>query len=279
MPNGSHFVLGAANTATRASVLNASVPGRPFTGQFRVETQKGGTAIMGKVSGASAIGVVGESVNDKQGTGVFGQGEGIGVFGLAITNGDSKGGIGVFGDGGDWGVMGDGFKIGVEGNGPEVGVLGRSKGLAGWFDGNVLVDGSLFVTGAKAAVVPHPDGSHRTVFALESPQSWFEDFGRARLQRGRARVTLPADFAALVRTQDYHVFCSPEGDCHGLFVTKLTRSGFEVRELSRGTSTVRFSYRIVAKRKDLADARLPKQKLPARAKANGRAARKPARRA
>jgi hypothetical protein len=278
MPNGSHFVLGAANTATLASVLNASVPGRPFTGQFRVETKKGGTAIMGKVSGSSAIGVVGESVNDKRGTGVFGQGEGIGVFGLAITNGDSKDGIGVFGDGGDWGVKGDGFKIGVEGNGPEVGVLGRSKGLAGFFDGDVFVNGSFFVTGAKAAVVPHPDGSHRTVFALESPQSWFEDFGRARLQRGRARLALPADFAALVRTQGYHVFCSPEGDCNGLFVTKLTRNGFEVRELSAGTSNVSFSYRIVAQRKDLANTRLPKQKLPEREKAKARAARKPARR-
>jgi len=34
----------------------------------------------------------------------------------------------------------------------------------------VLVDGDLTVTGAKGAVVPHPDGSRRLLCAIESPE-------------------------------------------------------------------------------------------------------------
>jgi hypothetical protein len=44
------------------------------------------------------------------------------------------------------------------------------------------------------------------------------------------------------------VFLTPRGECEGLYVTNLTPSGFEVRELHHGSSNVAFDYRIVAKR-------------------------------
>lgn len=49
--------------------------------------------------------------------------------------------------------------------------------VAGAFDGTVLISGKLIATGPKCAVVPFPDGTHRQLYCLESPQSWFEDFG------------------------------------------------------------------------------------------------------
>jgi len=126
--------------------------------------------------------------------------------------------------------------------------------------GDVLIGGDLLVIGNKGAAVPHPDGTRRTLYCMESPESWFEDFGRARLVRGKATVRLDRTFAAVVRTGDYHVFVSPEGDCRGLCVSGRTRHGFEVRELQKGTSTLRFSYRIVAKRKDVSGVRFQKIK-------------------
>jgi hypothetical protein len=63
-----------------------------------------------------------------------------------------------------------------------------SAGFAGVFEGDVFVRGDHTVTGSKSAAVPHPEGSLRALFAIESPQPWFEDFGRARLIDGRARV-------------------------------------------------------------------------------------------
>lgn len=69
----------------------------------------------------------------------------------------------------------------------------NSASYAGAFAGNVHLTDTLTAT-AKNAVVPFPDGSHRLLRCMESPEHWFEDFGAAKLVRGRAVVKLDADF-------------------------------------------------------------------------------------
>jgi hypothetical protein len=142
------------------------------------------------------------------------------------------------------------------------GVEGRSpRGWAGLFRNDVLVQGDFFVQGAKSAAVPHPDGSTRVLYSVESPESWFEDFGRAELREGRARVEIDPDFAALVKTEDdYHVFLTPEAETAGLFVSERTSSGFEVREQAGGS--LPFSYRIVVRRRDVDAERLRTVDVP-----------------
>jgi hypothetical protein len=148
-----------------------------------------------------------------------------------------------------------------------VGFSANGVGVAGITDSSSSFGGSFFggltVTGFKSAAVRHSDGSHRLLYAMESPQCWFEDFGRAKLVRGAARVMLDRDFAAVVRTDDYHVFLSPEGDSKGLYVSSRTRTGFQVREQDQGTGSVALSYRLVARRKDVAVQRFQKIELPA----------------
>jgi len=151
---------------------------------------------------------------------------------------------------------------GVSHNESGTGVYGEChapRGYAGTFSGNVLVSGLLSAqilisdelnAGIKNAIVPFPDGSKRLLHCMESPEHWFEDFGSARLTRGRATVKLDADFAKVVTLNGYRVFVTPEGDCQGLYVRKRG-SRFEVRELQGGISNVAFSYRIVAKRKGI----------------------------
>lgn len=142
--------------------------------------------------------------------------------------------------------------------------------FAGLFFGNVQVQGDFTVIGHKSAVVPHPNGTHRRLYCVESPENWFEDFGRGKLSGGRAAIELEADFAKLVKAGDYHVFLTPEGDCNGLYVHRKTAGGFEVRELQKGTSSAGFSYRIVARRRDARGKRLevaPLGTLPERADA------------
>ncbi len=129
-------------------------------------------------------------------------------------------------------------------------------------NGKVHIDGSLEVVGNKHAVVPFPDGSHRALYSVESPESWFEDFGRARLRRGKAQVRLDRAFASVVRTGDYHIFLSPEGESRGLYVSRLRRGGFEVREQQGGASNLPFSYRVVARRKDVAAPRFKRVVRP-----------------
>jgi len=164
-------------------------------------------------------------------------------------------------------VLGEGKnKIGVYGQSSRgVGVYGTvadPRGLAGHFKGGVLVDGDFTVTGAKGAVVPHPDGSHRLFCAIESPESWFEDFAEATLDGGRAEIELDRDFAQLTRTDRYHVFLTPYGPSHGLFVERRTERSFVVREQQDGKSDVSFSYRVVAKRRDIEVPRFKKIAAP-----------------
>jgi hypothetical protein len=118
--------------------------------------------------------------------------------------------------------------------------------------GNLSVDGSLFVTGTKSALIPHPDGSHRAMYAVEAPDSWFEDVGRAQLRQGVARVDIDSDFAAVSGlADDYHVFLTPEGQSNGLYVAGRSPGGFEVREQGEGNAEISFSYRIMTRRTDV----------------------------
>jgi hypothetical protein len=64
-------------------------------------------------------------------------------------------------------------------------------------------------------------------------------------------VKIDADFARVVKLDEYHVFVTPADDCRGLCVRNKTATSFEVRELAGGKSSVAFSYRIVARRKDI----------------------------
>ena len=75
-------------------------------------------------------------------------------------------------------------------------------------------------------------------------------------------MRLDPTFAGVVRTAGYHVFLTAEGESKGLFVRRRTASGFEVCEQGAGRSGVGFSYRVVAKRKDIAARRFEKVKPP-----------------
>jgi hypothetical protein len=164
--------------------------------------------------------------------------------------------------------------VGVSGVAPTgIGIWGATNpgeagrgwlGTAGYFFGPVIVDGPFTVTGSKHAAVRHADGTHRVLYSMESPESWFEDFGEGALAKGTAEVRIDPDFAAVVKTDDYHVFVTPYGDCRGLYVANRSTDRFQVREQQGGTSNVRFSYRIVAKRKDIDGERLAKFTLPKR---------------
>lgn len=97
---------------------------------------------------------------------------------------------------------------------------------------------------------------------MESPASWWEDFGRADLVDGRAWVPLDDDFAALAGPgDDYHVFLTPEGETEGLRIGDRTPGGFEVLELRGGRNTLPFSYRVTLRRPDVDRGRLARVDL------------------
>lgn len=210
-------------------------------------------------------GVVGFGADPTQ-RGESATGDAFGVFGFAERR------PGVYGRSGTTGVIGDGNAghVGVEGSGNSYGVYGHVNysnpnadgvgvfgaaaitlgdpdnpvGRAGAFVGPVDVIGNLTVTGnlvvwgtGKAAAARHTDGTHRLLYCTESPESQFEDFGEAKLVKGRARVRLDRDFAAVADIRHYHVFLTPYGDSKGLYVSGRTGKAFRCasRDAARAT--------------------------------------------
>jgi hypothetical protein len=258
----SRSVALAAVSDTAVAVHAHSGPSHNF-GTFR-------TGTVTATSSNNGIGVSAQSLKSEGVRGVSVGSRGVagyssasyGVYGLstappAPNTTPPQVPAGVYGQsfGGGFGVLGVAARTGAgvtgTGSGDGIGVLGyHPNGAAGYFDGNLFVTGQIFA-GIKDAIVPFPDGSNRLLHCMESPEHWFEDFGSARLKRGRATVKLDADFAKVVMLDDYRVFLTPEGDCKGLYVRSKRGASFEVRELQGGTSSIAFSYRIVAKRKDI----------------------------
>ncbi len=161
------------------------------------------------------------------------------------------------------------FKASTAGTGWHYAVYGdcssaSGNNYAGYFNGAVIVGGSLAVIGSKSAVVELSRGDHRAVYCQESPENWFEDFGEGQLVNGNAHVDLDSLYLRTVTvdaTNPMKVFVQLEGDCKGVYVDKGA-TDFDVRELQGGTSNVSFSYRVVAKRKGFEDMRMATVKLP-----------------
>jgi hypothetical protein len=236
----------SGSSANLPGVWGGSVYHNGVAGQSLYGFGVGGTS-------SSGPGVWGWSPNSN---GVVGQSDtNVGVVGYAgpagppVPNPDLPGNAAIIGSSDNApGVIGTSrAQAGVYGySAAGDGVVGHSTNYAGFFIGNLLV-----VNGIKAAAVPFPDRTHRVLYCMESPELWFEDFGTAKLRRGRAVVKLDADFAKVIKRGDYRVFPAPEGDCRGLYVRRKSASSFEVRELMGGKSNVAFSYRIVGRRKDI----------------------------
>jgi len=251
--------------------------------------------VVGDTATSGGIGVWGSSDNGTSVFGSTGNG--TGVYGLAphgtAVYGLSAGGTGIYGET-DAGI-GDVAVFGSVANGADIGVLGTAgsqtfdgaavegvadsyQDWAGYFEQddirsladlafgaggpgtgycNINVEGDLVCTGSTSQVVPLADKRQVQLYAMASPENWFEDFGSGTLQRGSASIALEPTFRETVSSsEEYHVFLTPKGDCKGLYVTGETANGFEVRELGEGKSSIAFDYRIVVRRKGYETIRL-----------------------
>jgi hypothetical protein len=213
----------------------------------------GGVGVRGDC--AAGIGVLGQSTN---GTGVIGSTVN-GLYGIIGNSGSSSGSAGL---------------LGVA-NGPNAigfGTIAQGGAtFAGYFNGTTVVNGAFAVTGAKSAAVKDAAGEYRLMYSVESPEAWFEDFGTGTLVNGKAEVKIDPLFAHHIRTDQYHVFLTPHDAEHHLAATARTVQSFSVEADTalaklKGKSAAdvngTFSYRIVAKRNDIAGERLAKFTMP-----------------
>lgn len=264
---------GVVGTSSTGDGVNGNSTSANKSGVYGANTVKGGFGVFGRNSADGSSGFLGEvgfgaggtSASPANGTaGVYGVSQvpaGIGTVDAAGVWGDSFAGDGMVAtsnqNNGIVAVTADSlnqFNAGafIDNQNPNAGdvvvqTFGESIG------GSCVIDtlGNLFCSGSKSAVVPVENNSKKVaMYAIESPQNWFEDFGSGQLTNGSASINLEAIFGETVDTNvKYHVYLTPNGDCKGLYVTAKTPTSFEVHELGQGTSNIAFDYRIVAMRK------------------------------
>ncbi len=259
---GKGNISGVNAVGTNGHGVYASTYAAPGSSAAGVRGNGNGNGTYG-VAGYGIFGGTGVYGFDYSGTGVYGSStSGNGVFGTNNTNTAGKAG-GYFSTtaSGGTGVAGQVF-ANVTGAAAFVGAASAGN-YAAYFTGETHIVGNFFVSGgAKGAAIKHADGTHRAVYCEEAPESWLTDYGQAKLVGGKADVKIDAEFAGIVKTDNYLVFTSPEGDSNGLYVTNKTAQGFSVREQKGGASSLVFSYRIAVKRSDIAAGRLAKVTLP-----------------
>jgi len=116
---------------------------------------------------------------------------------------------------------------------------------------SVNESGDMVAIGTKSAGVTTQEYGQRKLYAVESPEVWFEDFGRAQLIDGAATVAVEPVFAQTVNLEAYHVYLTAV--CREpvlLFVVQQTPAAFTVQGVTLGgqPSQCAFDYRLVAKR-------------------------------
>ena len=193
---------------------------------------------------------------------------GVGIQGSSSTGPGLSGTSGAY-----YGVLGQsgGFFAGVGGYNTDAaagaaGVYGQSDNGAGVYgysvtDYAIIAQGNEYVSGEIYTGGACNNGCNKTrkmlSFVSRVSQPTIDDVGESALRAGAARVALAPDFAnAIDAHKPYVVLLTPEGDA-SLYVTNRTATGFEVRQIGGGHSSVPFAYRIVAKPFAVADERLP----------------------
>jgi hypothetical protein len=125
--------------------------------------------------------------------------------------------------------------------------------------------GNITALGTKAAKVETVNNGPRLLYAVESPEVWFEDIGSVVLNEGKTDVAIEPIFAQTVNLEDYQVFLTPVSDVPViLYVTAKTPASFSVQGVTLDGKPVScsFDYRIVAKRLGYEDVRLQQPAKP-----------------
>lgn len=218
---------------TRSTIGKAGVTG------FSRGTSGVATGVFGKSSNGD--GVIGSSIMRSSGVGVVGfSDEGTGV------NAESRGeaALRAHGDKEQTYIF-----IGTNSHNRSHCVIGPKANL----------DCTGSITGGPAIESTHRNAFGQRVFAYapESATETIEDVGTGQMVGGIANVRLDPAFAAMTDHRWYYVFLTPLGDTRGLYVSLKGASGFQVREVERGRSTLTFDYRIVAHPIDATNDRLP----------------------
>jgi len=272
--SGTACAEGNSTGAATWGIYGTSATADGVHGVTNATNGNSGTSGISTGTTGSAHGVYGRSSNGQgvfgtssAGNGVEGQSTGSGSSGVAgIQRGTSAGsGDGVYAESADTTNMYEALEAKADSANTYIfeGYNASTNALC-----TIDYDAALACTGGavvKNVRTRHLNNTGRQVlaYASESASATIEDVGTGRMVAGIANVPLSRDFASTIdASTPYHVFLTPMGDTHGLYVSVKTPAGFQVRESQGGRSTVTFDYRIIARPLDAQNDRLPQASAP-----------------
>ena len=137
--------------------------------------------------------------------------------------------------------------------------MASNAGYNGYVANTVIVNGTLGVIGSKPKIEPTEHYGHRLMYAFESPNPLYSDFGRATIaDDGLCYVFIePIFYECIDNTYDYFVFIQPENG--GEFaVIDRTSDHFTVR----GTPGKSFAWMLVTAQKGYSATRTEEIVIP-----------------
>lgn len=249
------------NVASATYPLQAS--GASTTTGLFTNTSGGGIGVYGLNSAASGtsagVGVVGSSgQNNANAAGVWGQNTHVSGTGIIGFGNNDPGATLSAGSGGAFNGVTTGVYARNSSFGVSQAVYSENAGVAvrvNYWSGTTQF--KINGAGTVSTVVTDPTHPAQkiTLYAPESPEILFTDYGTGHLRNGRAHVELDPRFSGNVTIDDRHpmrVFVQLEGDenSKGVIVTRKTATGFDVVELEHGRSNATFQWQVTANRKD-----------------------------
>lgn len=156
-----------------------------------------------------------------------------------------------------------------------LGVAAIGDFMGGWMRGSIYgsvirgervglyVEGATYTNNVIGQI--HDDNGNRT--ALYSSASTTVDVytrGNVQLVNGKAFIYFDANFKNVVSNPStINVTATPMGNCKGVYVSNITKDGFEITELDNGASNVSLSWIAVGTRKGYENPETPSELLDA----------------
>ena len=178
---------------------------------------------------------------------------------LGVSNGAPfstvNAGSGITGSSNRFGVVG--FATGITGTNSAGGYFSSNSTQSYAYVGGITSSGVLRKIEGNGTVNTTVKDMHGNLVVMscpEAPENLFQDYGSGTLNNGNAHINLDPIFSKNIVVNSKHplrVFIQLEGDCNGVYVTNKTASGFDVKELSGGSSSIPFTWTVVANRADV----------------------------
>jgi hypothetical protein len=261
--SGLSFSFGVAGVAPIGAGYSAGMGGAGNGAPIIVPINGTGGAFS-----STGLALMGNATNVSNGVGVVGTGNNLS---LTIAHGFvvPTTGAGVVGNGSQYGIVG--YATSVQSTNPAayINQNGSNATAGGYFEVDsaqqiqtwayVGVRDDSFILrkiigpGTVNTIVKDASGKLIALSCPEAPEDLFQDYGSGTLVNGRAHITIDPRLSGNIIVNADHplrVFIQPEGDCHGVYVSHKTQTGFDVIELDHGMSNAPFSWMLTANRAD-----------------------------